>query len=298
MNRPLYLLLLLLTACTLQNEPSTEGSSPDLSLSASVTEGVAPLEVIFSAQLMPTSATASTYTWTLAGQTLSETTSALTHTFDAPGVYVVTAKAETRSGSAADSVTVSVTQGNVPPEEPGEPVGEGTLGVTKTPGGPAPWAVRYTVRAEGYGDDAQVSVRCSAEGDSGYVFGDEVTEGAVCLHTTAAEQVQVDVLVGDEVVDTVTVASEVTPPREEVAFLGTWRYEQRGQRETFSITRGTPTAGESEAGFELFLIELDGRSVAEFTFGGRTVVLDPTPETDGRQVYFADVYGLRLERLD
>ncbi len=291
MNRPLLLLLSLLTACAFQGD-LVEEPAPELTLSASVTEGVAPLEVTFSAQHTPASA-AATYTWTLAGQPLSNTTSKLTHTFDAPGVYVVTIKAETRSGAAADSATVRVTRADAPPE-PG-PVGEGTLNVMKTPGGPAPWAVRYTVQAEGYSDNRQIRVRCSADGDLSY----EVNEGAACLHTTATEEAQIDVLVEDEVVDSVTVASEVTPPQEEVAFLGTWRYDSRGTSETFDITRGTPTAGESGAGdFKLFLIKLDGRDIAEFTFGGRTVVLEPNPEVDGRQVYFADVYDLRLVRLD
>ena len=291
MNRPLLLLLALLTACAFQGD-LVEEPAPELTLSASVTKGVAPLEVTFSTQLTPASA-AATYAWTLAGRPLSNTTSKLTYTFDAPGVYVVTARAETRSGATADSATVRVTRADAP-SEPG-PVGEGKLNVSKTPGGPAPWAVRYTVQAEGYSDDRQIRVRCSADGDLSY----EVDEGAVCLHTTAAEEAQIDVLVEDEVVDSVTMASGVTPPQEEVAFLGTWRYDSRGTSETFDITRGTPTAGESGAGdFKLFLIKLDGRDIAEFTFGGRTVVLEPSPEADGRQVYLADVYDLRLVRLD
>ena len=205
----------------------------------------------------------------------------------------MTVTAQTPLGPVSDSTTLTLNQANVPPN-PGEPVGAGTLKVTKTPGGPAPWAVRYSVRTEGYGPDTAFNVRCSAEGDVAYE-----EAGAVCLHTTAAEQVKVDVLVRGNVVDSVEVASEVTPPKEDIAFLGMWRYTSRGQSETFEIVRGTALAGESERGrFKLFLVEIDGLDVAEFTFGGRTVVLTPTPEAEGRQVYFADVYGLRLERLD
>ena len=285
--------LALLTACMFQSEPTERKA--ELSLSASVTEGVAPLEVTFSASVTPGTITPSTYTWTLAGRTLSDTAPDLTHMFNAPGVYIVTATAETPLGSAADSTSVTVTQAAAPPSNPGEPVGNGTLDVTKTPGGPAPWAVRYRVQMEGYGADAQFSVRCSAEGDIGYAE----AGGAVCLHTTADEKARVDVLVNGKIVDSVEVASEVTPPQEGVAFLGTWRNTSRGQSDTFAVTQGTATAGESQSGaFKLFVIEVRGVDTAEFTFSGRTVVLRPTPEADGRQVYLADVYGLRLERLD
>lgn len=295
--RPFYILFLLLTACTLQSEPETVEERPaELTLSASVTEGAPPLEVAFSTDVTPS---ATRYAWTLAGRTLSETAANLTYTFDAPGVYIVTATAETEVGRASDSVTITVTQKDVPPENPGEPT-EGTLNVTQTPGGPAPWAVRYSVQAEGYGADAQVRVRCSAEGDLAYEenSAEEVTR-AVCLHTAASERARVDVLVGEEVVDSLELPSNVTPPEEGVAFLGSWRYDSRGLSETFEITKGIEDEGESaEGAFKLFLIKLGGLDIAEFTFGGRTVVLTPIPEEDGSQVFFADVYGLRLERLD
>ena len=296
MKRPLYLLLLvLLTACALQSEPVVEERTAELTLNASVTQGVAPLEATFTTTLTSDDGAmlgANTYTWTLAGKTLPNITPDLTHLFEKPGVYVVSVVAETPLGSVSDSVTVSVTQTNAPPD-PGEPVGDGTLNVTQTPGGPAPWAVRYTVQAEGYGADAQVRVRCSE--DLSY----EEAGGAVCLHTTADEQAQIEVLVNGDVVDSVQVASEVAPPQEDIAFLGAWRYVSRGKSESFEIVSGTASAGESaEGAFKLFLIELDGLDIAEFTFGGRTVVLTPVPEEDGTQVFFADVYGLRLERVD
>ena len=81
--------------------------------------------------------------------------------------------------------------------------------------------------------------------------------------------------------------------------MGTWRYSSRGKSETFEIARGTPVAGEDQTGaFKLFVIKVDGLDIAELTFGGRTVVLRPMPEAEGRQVFFADVYDLRLERID
>ncbi len=296
MKLPYLLLLLLLTACALQSEPVVEKRTAELVLNASVTEGIAPLEATFTTTLTAddgAALSASAYTWTLAGTTLPDTAPDLTHTFEKLGVYIVVAMAETPLGSASDSITVSVTEPDAPPENPGEPVQGGTINVTQTPGGPAPWAVRYTVQAEGYGADAQVKVRCS--GGSSY----EEVEGAVCLHRAADERAQVDILVNGDIIDSVEVASEVTPPQEGIAFLGEWRYDSRGQSESFEITSGTAAAGESEDGaFKLFLIELDGLDIAEFTFGGRTVVLTPIPEEDGTQVFFADVYGLRLERLD
>ena len=291
MIRPLYILLLvLLTACTFQVETETR-TPPSFTMNASVTEGTAPLEVTFSTTVSPG---ASRYAWTLAGQTLSNTAAELIHTFDAPGVYLVTVTATTSLGPVSESTTIKVTQA-APSEPPSEPVGDTMLEVTPTPGGPAPWAVRYSVQAQGYGANAQVRVRCSAEGDASY----EEEGGAACLHTTAGEQAQVEVLVNDEVVDSVKVDAEVASPQQEVAFLGTWHYNSRGKGETFQITRGTAMAGEDQTGaFKLFVIKVDGLDIAEFTFGGRTVVLRPVPETDGRQVFFADVYGLRLERLD
>ena len=290
MTRPLYILFLtLLTACTFQAEPETRPLR--LTLNTSVRQGVAPLEVTFSATVSPE---ASRYAWTLAGQTLSNTAADLSHTFDAPGFYLVTVTATTSLGPISESTTVKVTRA-APGEPPSGPIGDTELKVTPTPGGPAPWAVRYSVQAGGYGANAQLRVRCSAEGDSSY----EAEDGALCLHTTAGEQMQVEVLVDDKVVDSAEVDSEVIPPQQEVAFRGTWRYDSRGKSETFQITRGTALAGEDQTGaFKLFVIKVDGLDIAEFTFGGRTVVLRPVPETDGRQVFLADVYGSRLERLD
>ena len=250
-KRPLSILfLVLLSACTLQSEP--EPRTPSLTLNASVREGVAPLEVTFSTTVSPE---ASRYAWTLAGQALDDTTAELTHTFDAPGVYLVTVTATTSLGPVSESTTVKVTQA-APSEPPSEPIGDTKLEVTRTPAGPAPWAVRYSVQAEGYGSDAQFRVHCSAEGDASY----EEEGGAVCLHTTAGEQVQIDILMSDEVVDSVQVNSEVTPPQQEVAFLGTWRYSSRGKSETFEIARGTAVAGEDQtSAFKLFVIKV-GRS--------------------------------------
>lgn len=282
-------LVALLTACAI--EPDLASAS--VTLTASATDGTVPFEVRFSAH---TTSSASGYTWKLDGETLPTLEPELVYTFDAPGLYVVTVTATTSVGTASDSITVTVRGREGGPTPPEVPVGDREIRVTQTPGGPAPWAVRYDVEVSGYGEGTLVRMWCSDVGNRGYERDGELT----CVHTAAREQVHIKVLTADhESIGSATIDSEVTAPEEGVAFLGTWRYAARGVTETFEISKGTETAGASEDGaFKLFVIKQDGRNIVEFTFGGRTVELFPAPENDGQQVFFGEVYGLRLERIN
>lgn len=258
-----------------------------LSLTASTTQGEAPLEVRFTARATPE---ANRYTWTVSGRSLSEASGELVHTFGAPGLYIVGARAERGARTASETLTVQV---SAPRPEPTPPTPPGELSVTRTPGGPAPWAVRYDVLPV-LADPAQaVRGRCSAA--SPYR---PVTRGVLtCVHE-AGDEASFE-LPGVDEVQRLSVASGVTSPAGGVAFSGRWRYRSRGVTEDFSIVRGSETSGWSEDGrFRLFTIRQGGAVIVEFTLDGRTVVLEPLPEADGRQVFFADVYGLELERLD
>jgi len=287
MIRALLYLLALLTACARQLPPP----DPTVRLSATETEGAAPLVVRFSAEATPQ---ASRYTWTLGGETRTTSVGSLAHTFHAPGLYVVSVRATSRLGTATDSLTVNVT-GSTQPKPPDVPENP-DIRVTRTPGGPAPWAVRY--RAEVVGFDGPVRVRAGCSERDG--VGAEGEAAVTCIHLETDERVTLELFTEDgRLIGRADVLSGVAAPEEGVAFLGTWRYTARGVTKTFEIVQGTRTAGESaEGAFKLFVIKERGVNVAEFTLAdGRTVVLTPVPGEDGRQVFVGEVYGLRLERL-
>lgn len=278
----LLTLLLVLTACDLLGLPAP-GVQQRVTLSASREAGVVPLTVTFTAAATPPAAT---FRWAIGGVVQKETTSTFTTTFESSGLYVVMVSVGTASAAGvSESVTVRADAPDVPNDGPVPDA----LTLTATPGGPAPWGVRYTVRPALTG----VQARCR----EGAAF-QAVPEGSfACLHepgdTVQARFVQES---GE-----VTATRELTPDvtdNEGVAFAGRWRYRSRGTTETFEIIQGDETAGRSADGrFRLFTITQRDGLVAEFTLDGRTVVLTPVPEDDGRQVYEGRVYGLVLEAL-
>lgn len=268
-------LFFILTACT---PPAPPAPLPRVTLTASATEGEIPLTVTFSAASDPET---ETYSWTVGGEAQAETRGTFTTTFTNPGLYVVRVSA----AGASDSAAVVVRSPD--PPDPDPDVTE--LKLTQTPGGPAPWGVAYTVDPAVNG----VEARCT-EG-AGY---ERVSEGRfTCLHMPDDEVAVRFVDAAGEVTARAETPSEVTQ-NDGIAFAGSWRYRSRGVTETFEITEGGETLGRSADGrFVLFVIGQRGETIAEFTIDGRTVVLEPTPDADGRQVFEADVYGLVLEAV-
>jgi hypothetical protein len=275
------LCLLLLTGCNLLAPPPAPPT--EVTLSASSLAGTAPLEVTFTAQADPAS---DHFRWTVSGQTLTETGGTLRYTFGRSGLYVVSAAA--RDGAA--SVTVSVD--SAPGGDPGTGPSPTELSLTPSPGGPAPWAVAYTV--EPAADPEGLRARCSER--AAY---QRVVEGRfACLHEPGdrAEVRYVDA--AGEVTARASAVPEVVE-NDGVAFAGRWRYRARGTSETFTLSEGTPRAGRSADGrFRLFTIVQNGLTVAELTIAGQTVVLEPVPGADGRQRFVDRVYGLELEQLE
>ena len=269
--------LLALSACDLVL-PSTPPLQPSVALSASITQGEIPFTVTFTAAATPAAAT---FRWAIGGVVQEETASTFSTTFDSSGLYVVSVSV----AGASDSLTVKAIARDAPNDGPVPDA----LNLTATPGGPAPWGVRYTVRPAFEG----VQARCR----EGVAFA-PVREGSfTCLHEPGDTAQTRFVLPDGEVTATAEVTPDVTD-NEGVAFAGRWRYRSRGTTETFEITQGDDTAGRSADGrFKLFTITQRGGLVAEFTLDGRTVVLTPVPEDDGRQVYEGRVYGLVLEAL-
>lgn len=241
-----------------------------------MTQGPVPLTVTFTATASPAAAT---FRWTVGGVVQRETSEAFTTTFDDAGLYVVSVSVS----GVSDSVTVKADVQGTPDPGPAPDA----LSLTGTPGGPAPWAVRYTV------DPAVAGVQARCRENAAFA---SVQEGVfACVHEPG-DTAQVKFVRPD---GEVTARAEATPEvteNEGVAFLGRWRYSSRGVTETFEITEGDPSAGGSADGrFKLFTIREDGATVVEFTIAGRTVVLTPVPGDDGRQVYEGRVYGLVLE---
>lgn len=278
MKRYLSLLIFLtLTACDLFRSPAPQ-PSPRVTLSASQTEGEIPFTVTFTATASPP---AGAFLWAVGGKVQTEASDMLTTTFSSSGLYVVSVSAN----GASDSVTVAADAPDLPNTGPGV----SKLNLTQTPGGSAPWAVAYTV------DPAVDGVQAQCAEGAGYR---RVPAGHfACLHgpgdTVAVSYVDAS---GD--VSARAETSAEVAENNGVAFSGSWRYSSRGVTETFEITEGSRTTGRSADGrFELFTIRQKGLTVAEFTVDGRTVVLEPAPEADGRQVFRASVYGLVLESI-
>ena len=285
-----YLLLLLslsLSACDLFGGSVSQPAPQRVTLSAPQTEGDIPFGVTFTAEASPA---ASVFNWTVGGEPQAETSATFQRTFERSGVYVVSVSVGGASGRASDSMTVTARA----PDAPNTGPGIGDLELTATPGGPAPWAARYTVTAEVdlSGSPAGLEARC-AENRS---YQGVVAGSFTCVHN-AADTVTVGFVVADETVSSAEIVPEITE-NGGVAFAGRWRYTSRGVTETFKIVRGDETAGESADGrFKLFTLGQQGGLIVEFTVDGRTVVLTPTPTDDGKQLYKGEVYGLLLEPL-
>lgn len=270
--------LLVLTACTLPGSPAPQRPPPEQSvtLAAPVTRGRVPLTLTFTAAASPTT---DTFRWTVGGVVQEETSKALTTTFDDAGLYVVSVSV----GGVSDSVTVKADAQQGTPDPGPAP---DALSLTGTPGGPAPWAVRYTVDPAVAGVQARCRENAAFANVQGGVF--------ACVHEPG-DTVQVKFVRPDGEVTARAEASPKVTENEGIAFLGRWRYSSRGVTETFEIAEGDPSTGGSADGrFKLFTIREDGATVVEFTIDGRTVVLTPVPGDDGRQVYEGQVYGLVL----
>ena len=274
MRRYVPAVLLILTACTVPVAPAPQR----VALTASASGGEVPLSVTFSAAADPQ---ADTFSWTVGSEVQVETSSTFTTTFSRSGLYIV----RVSTAGASDSTTVEARAPDLP--DTGPNVTE--LKLTQTPGGPAPWAVAYTV------DPAVDGVEARCAKGAGY---ERVMQGRfTCLHRPD-DRVEVRFLDAAGVVTARAEASSEVAQNDGVAFSGSWRYHSRGVSETFEISEGSETLGRSVDGrFELFTVEQKGRVVAEFTVDGRTVVLEPTPDADGRQVFEADVYRLVLEAV-
>lgn len=281
--------LLALSACNFLQPPEPQPPEPQppkpqahVTITASRESGVAPLAVTFTAAATPA---AEVFGWTVGGERQTETSATLARTFDTPGLYAVGVTAN----GATDTLAVSVTDTTDPVPAPDE------LRLTQTPGGPAPWAVRYTVTADAPLDPQILGLEARCAPDRAYR--QLRSSSFACVHE-AADTVMVRFMGAD---GEVTARAEATPDIAEnggVAFAGRWRYSSRGVTETFEIVSGDETAGESDDGrFKLFtLLQREGL-IVEFTVDGRTVVLTPTPGDEGQQRYQDAVYGLTLEPL-
>ncbi len=267
-------LLLILAACTPPAPPVVQ----QVTLTASVTEGELPLNVTFRAVADPPT---ETYSWAVGSAVQAETGATFTTTFNSSGFYVVRVAA----AGASDNVTVEARAPDLP--NTGPDVTE--LALTQTPPGPAPWAVAYTV------DPAADGVEAQCGDGAGY---SRVSAGRfVCLHEPEDEVAARFVNAEGVVTARTETPSEVTE-NDGVAFSGSWRYRSRGVTETFDITEGDARTGRSADGrFALFTVREKGALVAEFTLDRQTVVLEPTPDEGGRQVFGADVYRLVLEAV-
>lgn len=254
-----------------------------MTLSASQTVGELPLEVTFTAEANPA---VGVFSWSVGGELQAETSSTLTQTFTRPGLYAVSVSAN----GASDSETVTVTA----PDTPGTGPNIEKLELTQTPGGPTPWAVRYTVTADPELDLLAPGLEARCGENRAY---QRVVAGSfACVHN-AADTVRVRVVAAGETTANAETVPDITQT-DGVAFAGRWRYTSRGVTETFEITDGNETAGESGNGrFKLFTIGQRQGFIVEFTIDGRTVVLTPTPDDDGKQLYEGPVYGLLLEPL-
>ena len=283
----LFLLPFVLSACDLFGGSAPQPEPAKVTLSASSTEGERPLTVTFHAAASPVT---DIFSWAIGSELQSETSSTFTTTFERSGLYVVSVSAGGASAnSASDSVAVTVTAPDLPPTGPDI----GKLKLTPTPGGPAPWAVRYTVKAAVEpGLPPGLEYRCSETRSYRQLVGDSFS----CVHN-APDTVGVRVVIAGTTTATAQTVAKITQ-NEGVAFAGRWRYTSRGVTETFEITRGSETVGQSADGrFKLFTVGQRGGLVVEFTIDGRTVVLTPTPGDAGEQRYEGLVYGLVLEPL-
>lgn len=239
-------LIALLCACSLLDEDSGEPSNPDTNepptvvLVASPTRGSAPLNVTLTATAADPDGDELSYRWSLAG--LPDAASVTTQLTEA-GEYPISVTVSDGENEASASTTVTVA-GDTPvdPEPPTDPEvpTESQLTVETTPGGPAPWAVRYNYAATGFPEGSEVSFDCNVELKDYEVVKYAYDQDSIaCLHLKSDERVEVTVYEPGtgKVLATKRLLADLEPAGD-VAFAGTWRHSSNtSETITFTITQ-------------------------------------------------------------
>lgn len=305
MQKPAVLLslALFLSACSLLDEGSEQPNNPDtnnaptVQLTASPQSGPAPLTVNLNATATDPEGDTLSYSWSLQG--LGSAATAKTVLNEA-GIYPITVTVSDGTNETQASTTLTVTgEGPVDPEPPTDPEpAEPQITIKASPGGPAPWAVRYDYSATGYPKGSSVSLTCGIDGEafgnSNIVRTDIDMDTTACLHLANTDTVTVTVLASSdpasEVLDVKTIKANIQSLGN-VPFAGTWRFTL-GDKEpvTFSITEylegigGKDATGSFDIGYQS---EDDAGymtlNMADFYYGSTVEKVEVEPLEDGTQ---------------
>ncbi len=325
MNRlfALPLLLLSLISCSLLDEdtpnPNPGNNTPTVTLTVSPPSGAAPLEVTFTAVGNDVDGDDLSYSWNLAGAANAPTVS---QTFTEAGSYPVTVTVSDGQTSGSASTTVTVTaEGPVDPEPPTDPEpGEPSLSVTASPGGAAPWAVRYDIEATGFPAGSTYEIGCRLVYDDIDTPTvpvdnriDDNTFACFYAGATGNDEGFVRVLPagGGEPLAQVALDPRLTGNASPI-FEGTWRYSYSyadgspTRTGPFVINQGDSVTGSSEDGFSFGLYEYRTDTAIEYVDTGSqtaSTFLIPDPQADGTQRYLdgmerTDGVTIVLERVN
>lgn len=311
-------LVLFLAACGVDTD-IPETNTPTVSLAASPQSGPAPLTVTLTATASDLDGDL-TYAWSRTDGTRSADGRVAVFTLETPGEYPLSVTVSDGQESASANVTVSVTPGTVidpePPTEPTDPTdSEATLEVTASPGGKAPWGVRYDVTASGFPEDSTLQTVCRVRTDPGTEEGIRITDNQIdedsfaCFYPGPDAAGSGFVRVVSEsgaTLDEVALTPKITENDDPLYFSGTWRYTYREagavtKTGTFALVKPFSTGGSSEDGsFILQLDESDGEAVPDYSDDNAGVgsYLIPEPLPNGTQRYVSSSKNVVLEQID
>ena len=277
--------------------PEADNTPPTIELSASFTQGRAPLTVVFRAVATDADGDPLTYAWDFGNGQTADTGVQQTRTYRDAGSYTASVTVmDGRGGVGSDEVTLDVAAppgGEPTPPLPGGPDAP-TLTVTPSPGGPVPWTVTYRVEARNFKGSPAFIYSCEGGLDGG-VVGDRY----VCHHTEVGQGLSVTVIDDAATQLKARAAAALKPAANGVPYYGRWNlsYQDPGSRlgVTLPVRITAPGTSGPYSG-------LDPETGVQIYAAGDAVVVnglvaDEIIASDAGVQAFTDDLNLRLEKI-
>lgn len=278
----------------------TGNTPPTARLSASVTAGAAPLEVVFRAAATDPDGDPLTYAWDFGNGQTADSGVQQRRTYQSAGRFIASVTvADGRGGVGSAELTLDVAAppgggvAEVPPAPPGGPDAPALI-VTTSPGGPVPWTVTYRVETRNFAGSPSLVVACEGGAAARAVSG-----RYVCHHTEPGQGVSVTAVDDAAAQVRARTAAPLEPPANGVPYYGLWSLTYRdpgsGLGVTLPVRISAPGTGGPLSGLDP---ETGVQIVAE---GDRVVVnglvADEILPSDAGVQAFADDLNLRLEKV-
>ena len=277
--------------------PETDNTPPTIELSASLTQGRAPLAVVFRATATDADGDPLTYAWDFGNGQTADTGVQQTRTYRDSGRYIASVTvSDGRGGVGSDEVTLDVAgslSGGLTPAPPGGSDAP-TLTITPSPGGPVPWTVTYRVEARNFKGSPAFIYSCEGGLDGG-VVGDRY----VCHHTEVGQGLSVTAIDDAATLVKARAAAALKPAANGVPYYGRWNLSYQDPGSGLGVTLPVQITAPGTSGP---YSGLDPETGIQIYAAGDAVVVnglvaDEIVASDTSVQAFADDLNLRLEKV-